>query len=137
MNQVVTQDRMISELRDDDAILVQKVTYLESQLHKSSRDASTQTNGYIQPPPYGQRMVDSRSTNLSKSANFHHPKPTFFRTEGSRIERSTRRNVHSMIELPRNACKSPSPTSFRSPIGNGADQSWKSEDKFVTVEMVR
>ena len=134
---MVNQDRMISELRDDDAILVQKVTYLESQLHKSSRDASTQTNGYIQPPPYGQRMVDSRSTNLSKSANFHHPTPTFFRTEGSRIERSIRRNVHSMIELPRNACKSPSPTSFRSPIGNGADQSLKSEDKFVTVEMVR
>ena len=56
--QVINQDRLLSEIRDDDAILIQKVAQLELQLRKKAcRTIATQTEVQSQQPNNSSRAV--------------------------------------------------------------------------------
>lgn len=85
---VINQDRLLSEVREDDAVLLQKVNLLETQLRKTSRNSiGTQTDtigrtNFSRPTVRGMLFTSSpnqptRSTSYQHSSNNESQKYVF------------------------------------------------------------
>jgi len=42
--QVVSQDRLLTEIRDDDTVMLEKISLLENHLRRTKREIATQTD---------------------------------------------------------------------------------------------
>jgi len=126
-HRVVDQDRLLSELRDQNAVLIQKIRFLESQLRKSTRDAVTQTSPALTAshhhfqPAYGQRMIDPSDSYPQMS--------TLRRPPDRHPRRSVPSTADSLVISSR--CISPVPIELSPP----PELSANSLEKFVTSEM--
>lgn len=64
------QNRLLSDIQDDDAVLIQKIAHLETKLCKTSQTVATQTDNRVQHHIYNDNTQSVSHNSLKISNSF-------------------------------------------------------------------